>query len=427
MSYFDLIINITEAFICTLFVYKLFNRKFSTYLIASLFYSGVITACNFTSSPEIIMIVLSILILFSYSHFLNKANYLQNIFIALFINTLVNVATTLSICFSTLLAKFPIDSVDGYHLMAMISKPILLVLVLATASHIKKYYFLESQVLKYITISIVLLNFIYSVTVDYIFYGDNLNSTLTLLLLLIDALTICLCFVFFEAQREQYRILELQRKSMKIENLETIQSINENNYQQLRNWKHDIIHVFNAIKYQLTNKNYNEAFKIINEAFKIINEYNHNLNSNNFVQSSGNELLDYLLLQKVNQIKDKEIHLITSCHNTIGPLEDAHFFIIVGNLIDNAIENCDSNFNKQLWVSIGTKPEYYFISIKNSIKDSVLAANPDLNTTKVDSEHHGIGINNVRLLVNHYQGLIKFEEDEGYFIVKILIPNNPAS
>lgn len=420
MSYFDLIINITEAFICTLFVYKLFNRKFSTYLIASLFYSGVITACNFTSSPEIIMIVLSILILFSYSHFLNKANYLQNIFIALFINTLVNVATTLSICFSTLLAKFPIDSVDGCHLMAMISKPILLVLVLATASHIKKYYFLESQVLKYITISIVLLNFIYSVTVDYIFYGDNLNSTLTLLLLLIDALTICLCFVFFEAQREQYRILELQRKSMKIENLETIQSINENNYQQLRNWKHDIIHVFNAIKYQLTNKNYNEAFKIINE-------YNHNLNSNNFVQSSGNELLDYLLLQKVNQIKDKEIHLITSCHNTIGPLEDAHFFIIVGNLIDNAIENCDSNFNKQLWVSIGTKPEYYFISIKNSIKDSVLAANPDLNTTKVDSEHHGIGINNVRLLVNHYQGLIKFEEDEGYFIVKILIPNNPAS
>ena len=420
MSYFDLIINITVAFICTLFVYKLFNRKFSTYLIASLFYSGVITACNFTSSPEIIMIVLSILILFSYSHFLNKANYLQNIFIALFINTLVNVATTLSICFSTLLAKFPIDSVDGYHLMAMISKPILLVLVLATASHIKKYYFLESQVLKYITISIVLLNFIYSVTVDYIFYGDNLNSTLTLLLLLIDALTICLCFVFFEAQREQYRILELQRKSMKIENLETIQSINENNYQQLRNWKHDIIHVFNAIKYQLTNKNYNEAFKIINE-------YNHNLNSNNFVQSSGNELLDYLLLQKVNQIKDKEIHLITSCHNTIGPLEDAHFFIIVGNLIDNAIENCDSNFNKQLWVSIGTKPEYYFISIKNSIKDSVLAANPDLNTTKVDSEHHGIGINNVRLLVNHYQGLIKFEEDEGYFIVKILIPNNPAS
>lgn len=420
MSYFDLIINITVAFICTLFVYKLFNRKFSTYLIASLFYSGVITACNFTSSPEIIMIVLSILILFSYSHFLNKANYLQNIFIALFINTLVNVATTLSICFSTLLAKFPIDSVDGYHLMAMISKPILLVLVLATASHIKKYYFLESQVLKYITISIVLLNFIYSVTVDYIFYGDNLNSTLTLLLLLIDALTICLCFVFFEAQREQYRILELQRKSMKIENLETIQSINENNYQQLRNWKHDIIHVFNAIKYQLTNKNYNEAFKIINE-------YNHNLNSNNFVQSSGNELLDYLLLQKVNQIKDKEIHLITSCHNTIGPLEDTHFFIIVGNLIDNAIENCDSNFNKQLWVSIGTKPEYYFISIKNSIKDSVLATNPDLNTTKVDSEHHGIGINNVRLLVNHYQGLIKFEEDEGYFIVKILIPNNPAS
>lgn len=390
MSYFDLIINMTESIISILFIYIIFNTR--KRLLSYFIFVGInflsISLCNYFSVPEITLILLSIVILFTYSNYLNHHKHLQNIFIALFINTLLNVATTLSICFSTLLAKFPIDSVDGYHLMAMIS--------------------------------IVLLNFIYSVTVDYIFYGDNLNSTLTLLLLLIDALTICLCFVFFEAQREQYRILELQRKSMKIENLETIQSINENNYQQLRNWKHDIIHVFNAIKYQLTNKNYNEAFKIINE-------YNHNLNSNNFVQSSGNELLDYLLLQKVNQIKDKEIHLITSCHNTIGPLEDAHFFIIVGNLIDNAIENCDSNFNKQLWVSIGTKPEYYFISIKNSIKNSVLAANPDLNTTKVDSEHHGIGINNVRLLVNHYQGLIKFEEDEGYFIVKILIPNNPAS
>lgn len=75
----------------------------------------------------------------------------------------------------------------------------------------------------------------------------------------------------------------------------------------------------------------------------------------------------------------------------------------------------------------GQNQSIILLSIKNSIKDSVLAANPDLNTTKVDSEHHGIGINNVRLLVNHYQGLIKFEEDEGYFIVKILIPNNPAS
>ena len=97
-------------------------------------------------------------------------------------------------------------------------------------------------------------------------------------------------------------------------------------------------------------------------------------------------------------------------------------------LIDNAIEKLRFQISiNNFGFLIGTKPEYYFISIKNSIKDSVLAANPDLNTTKVDSEHHGIGINNVRLLVNHYQGLIKFEEDEGYFIVKILIPNNPAS
>lgn len=162
MSYFDLIINMTESIISILFIYIIFNTR--KRLLSYFIFVGInflsISLCNYFSVPEITLILLSIVILFTYSNYLNHHKHLQNIFIALFINTLLNVATTLSICFSTLLAKFPIDSVDGYHLMAMISKPILLVLVLATASHIKKYYFLESQVLKYITISIVLLNFI---------------------------------------------------------------------------------------------------------------------------------------------------------------------------------------------------------------------------------------------------------------------------
>lgn len=93
-----------------------------------------------------------------------------------------------------------------------------------------------------------------------------------------------------------------------------------------------------------------------------------NYNFNTFVQSSRNELLDYLLLQQLNQIKNKGIHLINYRTNDSGPLDNTHFFIIFGNLIDNAIENCKYNFNKQLWISIGTKPEYFFISIKKVLK-----------------------------------------------------------
>lgn len=51
-----------------------------------------------------------------------------------------------------------------------------------------------------------------------------------------------------------------------------------------------------------------------------------------------------------------------------------------------------------------------------------MAKKPELRTTKDNSNQHGLEINNVKLLVTHYHGLIRFEEEDDYFIVKILIP-----
>lgn len=419
MNYIDLLINLIESTIVISFVYRVFNhnKQIFSFLIAILLYFVSVTTCNILALPEIIMITLSIAVLFGYSNYLNSHNHMQNIFIALFVNVLLNVSASISIFLATAIFDLSFLSSEFSTFMVVCSKLILLILTTYTSKLIKRYHFLQSKVLKYITLSILLLNAIYSIIIDYIFLGDNFNFTLNLTLLLIDALTLCLCIVFFEAQKEQQTILELQRKNLKIENLETIQAINEENYQNIRKWKHDVNHIFNSIKYHLNIKNYEK----VNE---ILNNYPQSLNTNHFLQPSGNELLDYLLLQKVQSIKNNNIHLIIDCSNNISPLDETHFFIIVGNLIDNAIENCGPHDNKQLWISIGTKPEYFYIRIKNTITDSILTNNPNLNTTKENSEQHGIGLNNVKLLVQHYQGLITFEEEDNYFIVKILIPIN---
>ena len=84
MSYFDLIINIIEPFICTLFIYRLFKKNLLLYILVSTFYFFIITICNYVNIPEVILIVSSIIILYLYSNYLNKVNSLQNIFIALF-------------------------------------------------------------------------------------------------------------------------------------------------------------------------------------------------------------------------------------------------------------------------------------------------------------------------------------------------------
>lgn len=84
MSYFDLIINMTESIISILFIYIIFNTR--KRLLSYFIFVGInflsISLCNYFSVPEITLILLSIVILFTYSNYLNHHKHLQNIFIA---------------------------------------------------------------------------------------------------------------------------------------------------------------------------------------------------------------------------------------------------------------------------------------------------------------------------------------------------------
>lgn len=60
------------------------------------------------------------------------------------------------------------------------------------------------------------------------------------------------------------------------------------------------------------------------------------------------------------------------------------------------------------------------IVVSNSIKDSVLKDNPELTTTK-SSVNHGYGILNIKKIVQKYDGLIRFYENEDKFIADVLL------
>lgn len=120
-------------------------------------------------------------------------------------------------------------------------------------------------------------------------------------------------------------------------------------------------------------------------------------------------------------LKEKKIELITSYNSCICPLEDTHFSILLGNLLNNAIENC-SGENK-IYLLIEQKAIYYHIEIRNSIQSSVLENNPSLLTHKEDKEKHGIGLKSIKFIVKKYNGKISFHEKYNYFIVNVVIPN----
>ncbi len=92
---------------------------------------------------------------------------------------------------------------------------------------------------------------------------------------------------------------------------------------------HDIKYVLQVIKYYLDKEKKEEIYKIINK-------YSKNLAENNYVLKTGFELLDYILIEKNDLLKKYHIETFITCQ-TIA-LKDKHFFMILGNLIDNPMK-----------------------------------------------------------------------------------------
>jgi sensor histidine kinase YesM len=62
------------------------------------------------------------------------------------------------------------------------------------------------------------------------------------------------------------------------------------------------------------------------------------------------------------------------------------------------------------------------ICVKNSIPESVIASNPNFNTTKQNKELHGVGLKSIKSIAEKYSGSFKISEQEGkFFIVEVLL------
>ena len=67
---------------------------------------------------------------------------------------------------------------------------------------------------------------------------------------------------------------------------------------------------------------------------------------------------------------------------------------------------------------------YYCITCKNTILESVLETNPDLNSTKDDAAFHGKGIKLLKQTAEKYQGEFVCSEENDQFIISAIIRNS---
>lgn len=139
---------------------------------------------------------------------------------------------------------------------------------------------------------------------------------------------------------------------------------------------------------------------------------------------TGNQLLDYLLAQKVNEAKDYDIHVMTNIQIPAKlSMDEDDLCGLLLNLIDNAIDaskNEDAS-NRDIHILIKKTKNFLEIVVKNKSEVNVLETNKALETTKKDARNHGFGMKIINSITKKYNGIKNMEMNAHYFVVSIVL------
>lgn len=135
------------------------------------------------------------------------------------------------------------------------------------------------------------------------------------------------------------------------------------------------------------------------------------------IVSTGNLGIDAILSLKIAQIREKEIRLESKIVIPSGiniSFDDS--IIVLGNILDNAMEACDKQFLADKWIrlEISYVQHSLFIRIANPLPSQK-------EKIYLDGYEHGFGLKNVQTVVKKHNGIMETECNENIFILKIIL------
>lgn len=162
---------------------------------------------------------------------------------------------------------------------------------------------------------------------------------------------------------------------------------------------------------------------------KEMEEADHYLDSmQNFMKNpqeyvvTGNDTIDSLLNYKVQKAKDA-LNLVET-KISIPEKLNLHSFdlnVVLGNLLDNAIDASMLTEEKKLKIVMKLDKGVLLLNICNSCSEITEGKRRMLETTKADKVHHGIGLKNVRRIVEKYHGDMEFSCENGIMETDIMM------
>lgn len=190
----------------------------------------------------------------------------------------------------------------------------------------------------------------------------------------------------------------------------------QNIYQQMRGWRHDYHNHIQVMKAHM-------ALGRSEELNAYLNELDVDLTSVDTIIKSGNIMLDAILNSKLSLAAAKKISVNAKAAAPESiRISDIDLCVIVGNLLDNAIEACmklDEHI-RFIRIYIGIFKGQFYISVSNAAGLDTKKLGARYLSTK--SGYHGFGLMRIDRVVQKYGGYVNRQNEEGVFATEIMMP-----
>lgn len=190
----------------------------------------------------------------------------------------------------------------------------------------------------------------------------------------------------------------------------------ESMYTKMRGWRHDYHNHIQALQASMALGRYEE----VNAYLRQLND---DLTQVDTTVKTGRVMIDAILNGKLNIAARSGIPVNVKAKIPEGtPVTDVDLCAIIGNLLDNAIEenNRLPREDRFLRIYVGQKNTQFYLAFTNAAgrrRDKHRSLFPSTKGTQ-----HGLGLVRVESLVKKYGGLFSADSEDGGFTAELLIP-----
>ena len=421
----EVIVNFIECFFLFFFLSKQLtysNIKKPTIIILLLVLIIIISILNFTGIDYTLTMLIAFIIKVLYALFFDSSFARRIIcgciggFVAILGNSLIAMILSCITNIDINETLFPGEIRFEITLLYCIII-ILLYWILARIKPNDRLYFNNNHIIFMI---IIILVGVFAVADSIAFAINHVRSENEIVLLIIISvavliMTLAIIFLFERIGRTLYKKYEVETK-LKEFHLE--EEYNIKTSELVKAWKHDFHNYLEVIQIYIQNENY-EALR------KYIKDINNDLQYNFTLAATGNSAVDAIIASKMLIANNKSIKVTTNLQKLYHfPISDTKMCVLLGNLLDNAIEACEKiqqKAKKYIDIVILKQRQMLLIKIVNSSIKDYRYYNNKLISSKTE-RNHGYGIERVRQIVSEFNGFIEIKPEECYFSVIVYLP-----